>query len=84
MDNIRVNTESLYDINYFFSINYFITVFNVDKDKLIKLPSYIVFPVAYVLDNFSLPAKSTNDNVPFFTVAFASFYSNGVYYSTII
>ena len=65
---ILVNLESLYLICLDLpSVNELITFPNEDKDWLIFLASSSVEPVAPVFEIFSLPAKSTKNNFPFFT-----------------
>jgi len=46
------------------SVSALITLPKVVNDKLIFFPSSNVYPVAPVLDIFSLPAKSINDSLP--------------------
>jgi hypothetical protein len=46
------------------SVRALMTLPRVVRDRLIFLPSSITYPVAPVLDSFSLPAKSIKDNLP--------------------
>ena len=47
-------------------VNEWITFPNAESDKFIFLASSNVSPIAPVLETFSLPAKSTKFNIPFF------------------
>ena len=49
-----------------FDVNACITFPNDDNDKFIFFASSNVSPIAPVFDTFSLPAKSTKFNIPFF------------------
>lgn len=44
------------------------TLPKVNNDLLIFIPSVLVLPSAFVFDILSLPAKSTNDSVPWVIV----------------
>lgn len=69
-----VNFEFLYGIKSAWATNFSITRPKFDNDKFILLPSFNLSPVAKVLDYLSLPAKSTNDNLPYVIKGF-NFYS---------
>jgi hypothetical protein len=51
-----------------------ITLPRQDNDKLIFLASSRISPLAPVLPTFSLPAKSTKFNLPFFSTSLGNFY----------
>lgn len=53
-----------------FVVNAWITLPKQLKDKLIFLASSRISPEAPVFLTFSLPAKSTKNNFPFFSVSF--------------
>ena len=63
----RVNLESRYGICYDLpSTSELITLPSAVRDKLILMPSFIVWPVAPVLEFLSEPARSTRFSLPAF------------------
>ena len=57
-----------------FVVSAWITFPKHDNDRLIFFASSRISPIAPVLPTFSLPAKSTKFNFPFFSVSFENFY----------
>lgn len=51
---------------YFLSVNELITLPNTNNDLFILPVSFIIPPFECVSFNLSLPAKSTNDILPYF------------------
>ena len=49
--------------NRYYYTSFSITKPKFERDKFILFPSYRVLSVAFVLESYSLPAKSTNDNI---------------------